>query len=292
MDINVSMGDGRTKEEQEAHDAAMIAKAEEGASTISVSDGRTGQEDQNIELGTVPQSEEAAANKRPDDIPEKFWDADKGEVNVAALLKAQQDAEAALRQQQNTPDKKKEEDSAGAPEGTTESQTSVVEAASAEFAKDGQLSEDTYAALEKVGITREMTDGHIAGVESLTAGLKAAAYDTFDGQEGFDKAAEWAAVNLSDDEIAALDVQLTSSNPAIVRAGSKALAERFAEANPDEGTTLRGDSAATNMGGYFKSGAEMREAMADPRYRKDSAFREEVAQKIARADKAGVNLFG
>lgn len=291
MDMNVSMSSGRTPEEQEAHDAAMAAKAEETGATSVARDTRAGREDHNVEVGTVPPTEEAAESKRPEGIPEKFWDADKGEVNVEALLKAQQDAEAELRKQQGEEPK---EEQAETPENTAtegESQASVVEQAAAEYAKTGDVGAEMREALAKVGITAEMVDSHIQGVKAVESQLAEAAYAPFEGRENFDAALEWAAVNMTEDESAAYDVQLTSTNPAIVKQGAEALKRAYMDANPDEGNTLRGDGNTGHSGEYFKSGAEMRAAMADPRYKTDPAFRESVAQKIARADKAGVTLF-
>lgn len=287
--LSMSMSDARTPEEQEAHDAKMAAKADEAGAHISVRDSRSGREDDNIDVKPGEAAPEGEVAQRPDDIPEKFWDAEKGEVNVAALLKAQQDAEKALRRG----DKPEAEDE---PEGDkpelSAEQTNVVEAAAAQYAETGELDAASYDALAKVGISKDLVDAHIAGVKAIENSLKSAAFTPFGGeQEAFDKAAEWAAVNLDDDAIAALDVQLTSTNPAIVAAGAKALYAQYAEANPDEGRVLRGDAGNTASGAYFKSGAEMRAAMSDSRYKSDSAYRDEVAQKIQRADRAGVNLF-
>lgn len=235
--------------------------------------------------GTPAEEQQVETPARPDNIPEKFWDGEKGEVNVEALLKAQQDAEKALRQNQNQP-----EDETPA-EGEQSAQDNVVEAASAEFAEKGELSADTYSALESVGISREMTDSYISGQMAVVNQLTGAAYGPFDGKEGYEAAADWAAANLSETEIQALDVQLTSTNPDIVAEGAKALASRYqAEADVEPGT-IRGDANNANHGGYYKSSGEMMRDMSSRRYRTDAAFRAEVAAKIDRAERAGVNLF-
>jgi hypothetical protein len=234
---------------------------------------------------TPADDQQVEAPVRPDNIPEKFWDAEKGEVNVEALLKAQQDAEKALRQGQQPAD-----DEVPA-EGDQSEQDNVVEAASAEFAEKGELTGDTYEALNKVGISKEMVDSYISGQLAVVDKLRNSAYSPFDGQEGYEAAADWAAANLSETEIQALDVQLTSTNPDIVAEGAKALASRYqAEADVEPGT-IRGNANSGVTGGYYKSSGEMMKDMSSRQYRTDSAFRAEVAAKIERAERAGVNLF-
>lgn len=269
---------------QAAHDAAMIAVAESGVTSIGSVNKQTG-EDINLQAQVEPVP---GKPERPADVPEKFWDAEKGAVNVPALLKAQQDAEAALRRTQagETPP-------AAAPAAEA-AQDDAVAKATAEFAEKGEMSETTYEALAKVGLTRDVVDTYIEGQQAIVGQLEQSAFSAFDGtRESYGEAVKWAAANLSEPEIAALDVQLTSRNPAIVKQGALALAAKFkADADITPGRQIAGDGNASNTGSYFKSSFEMRTAMADARYGKDASYRAEVAQKISRADKAGVNLFG
>jgi hypothetical protein len=277
--------------EQKAHEEKMAALADANDGTLSSKD-----KDGNQTVVTPGSQEPAASNdvpQRPDDIPEKFWDAEKGEVNVAALLKSQQDGEAALRDKNATdkPGDTAGDDGDGTPAG--EADPKVVADASAEFAEKGELTAETYTALEGQGLSKEMVDQYIDGQKALAERVQNAAFGAFEGgAEDYNAAADWAAANLSDEEVAALDVQITSTNPAIVAEGAKALAAKWAEnRDVDPTVTVHGEGNANVSGSYFKSSAEMQTAMNDPKYSKDEAFRKEVAQKIARAEKAGVNLF-
>lgn len=234
------------------------------------------------------QQAEPEVRARPETVPEKFWDAEKGEVNVEALLKAQQDAEKALRG--GTTDET-DETSEPKAEASESAQANVVESASNEWAEKGELSEDTFKSLESVGISREMVTAYIDGQQAVVGQLQQAAYTPFNGQEGYDAAADWAAANLSETEIKALDVQLTSTNPEIVAEGAKALLNRYqAEADIEPGT-IRGNANDTTSGGYYKSSREMMLDMGSTKYRTDSSFRQEVMEKMRRSQQAGVNLF-
>lgn len=227
--------------------------------------------------------------ERPENIPEKFWDAEKGEVNTEALLKAQQDAEAALRKAQQGDEATQNEGSDTQNEGNetpedTPNQANVVEAASTEYDEKGELSEGTLKNLEGVGISREMVQMYLDGMNAVVSNLQSAAFEPFGGQEGYDKAAEWAAENLTEGEIKAIDIQLTSNNPEIVAAGAKALAKRFKEEGNFEPPPMRGSGNSGPSGPVYTHRSQMVRDMRDPRYRRDASFRKEVEERIRRSN--------
>ena len=237
----------------------------------------------------VPTGDQVAT--RPDDVPEKFWDAEKGVINTAALLKSQADAEAALRGKKPdgelTDEEKAAAETAKAAEEaakTAEANPKVVADATAEFAKDGKLSDETYTALDGVGLSKELVDSYIAGQTAIVGNLRGAAYAPFEGQEGYERAANWAAETLTDGEIEALDVQLLSNNPAIIKAGAEALAARYAAEADVEPNTIRGDGNTNTVGGVYKSSREMMKDMNSNKYKTSQAFRDEVAAKLSRSN--------
>jgi len=228
--------------------------------------------------------------QRPADVPEKFWDAEKGEINTAALLKSQADGEAAIRGQQQVEPKEgeegyvKPEPKEGEEGYVAPNQTKAVADASAEWTEKGELSANTYAALEGVGLSKDMVNDYIAGQAAIVSNLQASAYEPFNGQEGYEAAANWAAETLSPDEIKAFDVQLTSTNPAIVAQGSKALAAKYAAEADHEPHLLQGNGNGGTSGDSYGSSREMMKDMNSAKYRTSQAFRDEVAQKLARSD--------
>lgn len=234
--------------------------------------------------------------KRPDHIPEKFWDAEKGEVRLDALLKAQQDAErelSRLRNSKGKPAGETDDNSKGGSDGNDDPATpqEAIAAARAEFAENGELSEDTYATLEKAGLSRDIVDGYIAHARSQIESIRNAAFEVAGGESEYRKMQEWAAENLEEADIAALNALLNHSDPEVVRRGAQQLKERYdREADRDPTVTVRGERASVT-GEYFRSRHEMTTAMRDKRYQTDEAYRREVAQKIARAVKAGVDLY-
>lgn len=276
------------------HEAAMVAKADAGLSTAKSMDSRTGEKTEvTPEVAPEVTPEVEGKTERPEDIPEKFWDAEKGEVNVPALLKAQQDAEKSLLAKNPEVAPKADPENSESPEVSEEAQASAVDAATAEYSESGELTESTYEALAANGISKDMVSTYIAGQQAAVVELQSAAFESFEGtQENYQTAVTWAAANLTEGEIASLDMQLTSTNPAIVREGAKQLATKYsADADITPSKTISGESAAKDNGSYFKSTHEMMSAMKDPRYGKDASYRADVASKIERAGSHGVALY-
>ena len=232
-----------------------------------------------------------APTARPDNIPEQFWDAAKGVVNTEALLKSQADGQAEINKLRNgKPEPKEGEEGYVKPEPkegeegyVAPNQVTAVENASKEWSEKGELSADTYTALEAVGLTKAYVDNYIAGQGAIVSTLQESAYGPFEGKEGYERAADWAAEHMSDEDVKALDVQLLSNNPAIVKQGALALAARYAAEADVEPNTIRGDGNGTTVGGSYKSSREMMKDMNSAKYRTSQAFRDEVAGKLSRS---------
>lgn len=226
-----------------------------------------------------------AETERPENVPEKFWDAKEGKVNVDAVLASNAELE-----KQFTQDK---QDKTGEQEGETQDKTSEetnpVLSAQQEYEANGKLTDQNYADLEKVGLDRATVDAYIAGQQAVADGYMTHAYGLTEGEENFVAMNQWAAENLSEEELGAYNAQVV--NPETSDYAVTQLYARFSENRPMETPLLSGDNTGAQSGEYFKSTAEMQAAMADKKYRSDPAFRAEVEQKIARADAAGVNLF-
>ena len=143
--VVVSMAnEQRTPEEQVVYEQKMADLADAEATKLSASDSRN--KEGNVTL--VPVVGDDGKPVRPEAIPEKFWNADKGEVNVEALLKSQKDGEEAIlatqAAKQKTPEELAAEKAAAdkaAAEAGTPAQAGSIADASKEFAEKGKLTE-------------------------------------------------------------------------------------------------------------------------------------------------------
>lgn len=152
---------------------------------------------------------------------------------------------------------------------------------SQEFAaNEGKLSDESYKALADGGIPRALVDSYIAGQREIATSLETAAYTAVGGQEEYSKMTEWAAVNMSESEVAAFNKGTTGSKDDLLLAVS-GLRDRYRSANGIAPTLLQGGAKGGSSSGGFQSNAEMTAAMKSPLYQKDPAYRKQVEAKIA-----------
>lgn len=256
------------------YDAAMAAKAKEGGVTINgQASGNEGNEG-----GEKPQ--------RPEHIPEKFWNAEKGEADFEAMAKSYAELEKKLGEK---PAEKKEGEKPNGQTAETGEPAALREKANAEFAEKGDLSPETYAEYEKLGVTREQITAYIEGQKAVVTLRQQEAYGLAGGEEAYKAMIGWAKSALNQAEIEAYDRDVFSADAAVRTNAIKGLTARYEAENGKEGQLL-GGTGTQGVGDHFKSKAEMVKAMSDPQYKKDAAYRAQVAQKTANALKAGINL--
>lgn len=259
---------------------AAVQKAREGFS-----------EPQNVTA--LPQQQQAP--QRPDWLPEKFWNAEKGEANYEALAKSYGELERTRSQPQQEP----QQQPATRPDGKIEAPkeepkdqpnplTEAIARAREEWASGQAVSEDAVAALEAAGIPREIFDLYLEGVKAQTAANVEAIYKIAGGEEAYNAMTTWAAGALSAEEIDAFNSAL--DNPALREAAILGLQAKFQKARPSEGNLIGPSGTPAAAGDVFSSKEDYLQAMRDPRYQKDASYRAEVAAKLARSQAAGFSM--
>ena len=107
--------------------------------------------------------------------------------------------------------------------------------------------------------------------------------DAVGGDEAYSELVSWASDNLSEQEVEAYDHVMGLDNPYAAFFAVKALNMAYQNANGYEGQMLTGKAAA-NTNNQFRSQAEVIEAMSDPRYDNDPAYRNDVFEKLDRSN--------
>ena len=102
------------------------------------------------------------------------------------------------------------------------------------------------------------------------------------GDEKYSEMIGWASENMSEQEINLYDSIMERGDPAAAYFAVQALAYRYQDANGVEGNLVQGKSPATSGG--FRSQAELVQAMSDPRYDSDPAYRQDVTRKLERSN--------
>ena len=149
------------------------------------------------------------------------------------------------------------------------------------YTQNGQLSEEHYKALEKSGIPKEIVDQYIAGQEAQAEKYRDSIISKVGGQDTFSAMAEWAKVNMSEQEIAAYNKATSSADMAVVENAVLGLAYHYQSAVGKDPKLLGGQTAGSSG---FQSVAQLTEAMKDPRYEKDPAYRKDVQNRLANSN--------
>ena len=258
MDIQLSGNDSpETTEAQEAHNAEMAAVGEQ------------------LEKNNNP---EAVSEERPSWLPEKFESAE-------AMAEAYNNLESKLGEpkEEAAPEPETEEVPAAEEVEEVLSEKGVdFNTLSNEYAETGELSETTRKQLEEVGFSKEVVDSYIAGQEALASQLTSSVYEQVGGESQFTAMTEWAGDNLSASEVEAFNSAMDSGNMGQVNLAVAGLQAQYVSAVGKEGIRLE-TRASTTTGDRYESQAQMMQAMADPRYASDPAYRNQVAAKLERS---------
>lgn len=103
--------------------------------------------------------------------------------------------------------------------------------------------------------------------------------DAIGGPERYESMIKWASQNLTQQEQDMYDSVMQMGNPLAAFFAAQALAYRFQDSQDVEGEMVTGRAPASAPNA-FRSQQELVTAMADPRYDRDPAYREDVMRKL------------
>lgn len=108
------------------------------------------------------------------------------------------------------------------------------------------------------------------------------------GKEKYERLTSWAKENYSGEQIEAYNAVLNTGDPQLVLSALKGIQYDYMMGNGFEPKLTRGRAPTQDVQG-FRSSFEVQQAMNDPRYQQDAAFRKDVERRIAVSPD---NLFG
>lgn len=152
-----------------------------------------------------------------------------------------------------------------------------------EYVSNGSLSEDSYAKLEKAGITRSMVDQYIQSSKIISDNMVKTLKDSVGGEETYAQMTEWAKENLSQQELKDYNDIMFSGNIKLIKMAVQNLHMRHVEAVGKRPSVNVSGKASAYGGSHeqgFRSSAEMVSAMRDPRYGKDPAYTREIERRV------------
>ena len=160
---------------------------------------------------------------------------------------------------------------------------------------NGTITDDMYKSLESTGLSRSAIDSYLAGV-SAESGYTATA-ETNDlsdsdvstikksagGEQEYNQLVNWAASNLPAKQTEAFDTLIETGNVDAIQLAVDGLKAKYENANGYEGRMLSGKAPQTSAD-VFRSQAQVVEAMSDPRYDNDPAYRQDLIEKLDRSN--------
>ena len=107
--------------------------------------------------------------------------------------------------------------------------------------------------------------------------------DSVGGEEQYASMMQWASNNMNENEIDMYDSVMESGDRNAAFFAMQALSYKYGESVGVEGKLVQGKAPTETTKG-FKSQAEVVNAMQDPRYDRDPAYRQEIMAKLERSN--------
>lgn len=271
----------RPEEEKPAYSEDDIESARKGGAS----------EDEINEMAGIINGSTEEKNSRPDNVPEKFWNTEKGEIDLDAWNKATKELEQKLHSDSSEGEEESTEDSSDEAESKDDKVEEIEEATGIDFddlaeeflAEGGALTQETLDTLAKRGIPNNVVATYLQGVQAQVELAKSNAHNAAGGEEAFKNMIEWATQNLTDGEIDAFNEGVGKGGETTAMTVT-ALRSRYEDNMGKEPTTeiKDGETGSTTAESY-ESLAQMKADMSSTEYDLDPAFRKKVEAKISRS---------
>ena len=153
----------------------------------------------------------------------------------------------------------------------------------------GTLEAGDYDQLAEAGFNRDMVDAYLSGLQykqtqdtALSVKEVASIKESLGGEAEYSKMIEWAAANLSADEVEGFNQIINTQPMAAVKMAITGLHARYSAVEGRE-PKLIGGRAPKGSTDKFESTAQLVAAMSDPKYSTDPAYQRKVQEKLSRS---------
>ena len=119
--------------------------------------------------------------------------------------------------------------------------------------------------------------------EGLTEAQAQQLFQMVGGEKAYQSMIKWAGQNLSQEEVSMYDSVMGKGDPNAIFFAVQALNSKYSDSVGRDGQMLSGKSAKSEDNS-FQSQQELVQAMSDPRYDSDPAYRRSVLNKLANSD--------
>ncbi len=218
---------------------------------------------------------------------------------LAGKYKNAEDLEAAyieLQKKLGSPDDDEVEvDTEEDDEEWSEGASLIADASQEYYNNEGQLSEDTMNKFREMSST-DLVDAYMeiqannpnAGLDQDSPDLSDAemnqVYNSAGGEAAYEQLTGWAAENLAENKLDAFNSIVQNGDATAIQIAIAGLRSEYDNTEGYEGRMLTGKAARTTDS--FRSQAEVVQALSDPRYDRDEAYRQDVYDKLEKSNVA------
>ena len=172
-----------------------------------------------------------------------------------------------------------------AAEEVEEEQPDLLAEAYLEYNDKGELSAETMEKLSNMD-SKELIQAYMESQmetgREMTTNEVQTLYNSVGGEKTYNQMMEWAASSLPKASVDAYNAIVDKGDPAVIGLALAGITAAYRDSNGYEGEMLTG-KAADNKVDVFRSQAEVVAALADPRYERDPAYRQDVFNKLERS---------
>ena len=179
------------------------------------------------------------------------------------------------------------------PEDVADAVDLITTASEEYFENDGAISEETMERFTEMS-SSELVEAYMAikernpdldsggYSEDLTDAEMSQVYNSAGGEAEYNNLTQWAAQNLDEAKMDAFNDIIDRGNATSIQIAVAGLRAEYENQEGYEGRMLTG-KAARSSGDIFRSQAEVVQAMNDPKYDRDPAYRQDVYDKLERS---------
>ncbi len=180
------------------------------------------------------------------------------------------------------------------PEDVADGVDLIMSASEEYWDNEGELSEETMERFTEMS-SSELVEAYMAikdrnpdidGAgysEDLTDAELNQVYNSAGGEAAYQNLTQWAAQNLDEAKMDAFNDIIDKGNATSIQIAVAGLRAEYENQEGYEGRMLTG-KAAKSSGDIFRSQAEVVQAMNDPKYDRDPAYRQDVYDKLERSN--------
>lgn len=146
-------------------------------------------------------------------------------------------------------------------------------------AEAGEEAEPEEQASEEEDVLEEDSSG-----EQLSEEQANQLFEMVGGEKAYKSMIDWAGQNFTKEEVQMYDSVMGKGDPNAIFFAVQALNSKYTDAVGNDGQLLTGKRSAAQQDASFRSQQELVQAMSDPRYDRDPAFRDDVIRKLQNSD--------